>query len=323
MSQRAVRCERIEVVGGGTGLSVWVLTGQQDGPRGLICAGVHGDEFEGPRALQKLAQTMDPGRLKGTLLLVPVVNEGAFYAGTRCHPEDGKNLARVFPGRATGTVSERIAYTFVERLLKGSDFLVDLHSSGNQGRIYPWSGYGLVPGLIEAQRRMAVAFGLELVWGTPPNQGRTLSAAAELGIPSIYVEMPGEGRCHPDDVAQVERGVLNVLRSERMLPAEPDATSVHAKEPLIVETDEQHSATLELHHLAPAGGMFIPSVALGEWVERGDFLGELIDPAGRQLTTIHAEADGIVVRLRTFPVVAEGESLASLFPAPDVYRKKG
>lgn len=314
MSRADKRLERIEVVGGGAAMSVWVLTGASEGPTGLVCAGVHGDEFEGPRALQNLARSLDPAALRGRLYLVPVVNEGAFFAGTRCHPEDGKNLARVFPGDPAGTVSERLAHTFVERLLRGASFLIDVHASGSESRILPWAGYGLNPGLIEAQRAMAIAFGLDIVWGTPVNPGRTLSSAAELGIPSIYVEMPGEGRCASEDVARVEAGVRRVLALMGMC-AEEEARPGPEKHPLVVETTGQDSGTLETHHLAPVAGMFIPAVSLGQWVGKGEPLGTLVDPAGRALQEVQAEEAGLVVRLRTFPVVRAGDSLATVLPA--------
>ncbi|NUQ02230.1 MAG: succinylglutamate desuccinylase/aspartoacylase family protein, partial [Armatimonadetes bacterium] len=182
------------------GADVVVVRGT-DGPTLLAIGAVHGDEYEGPVALARLASELDPGTLRGTLVAIPVLNEPAFYLPARCGP-DGLNLARVFPGRGDGAVTEQIAASLTA-LLARVDALVDLHAAGSYYRLHPWAGYGLHadPAVLATQRRLAIAFGLDFVWGTGLAEGRTLSAAATLGVPAIYVEMTGAGLCRAADVA--------------------------------------------------------------------------------------------------------------------------
>ena len=105
-----------------------VLAGMQSRPRLVCVAGIHGDEPEGMRALMELADELDPTKLKGELVLIPVANPSAFGAGSRVSPLDGLDLNRIFPGRANGSASERLAHALFEQVLSKADFVFALHS---------------------------------------------------------------------------------------------------------------------------------------------------------------------------------------------------
>ena len=93
------------------------------------------------------------------------------------------------------------------------------------------SGYGMVGNseILECQRRMAIAFGGDLVWGTPLFPGRTLSQAEAFQIPAIYTETTGTGGLRRADLVQYKEGVRNVLRCVGMMegafPNRPIASS--------------------------------------------------------------------------------------------------
>ena len=155
------------------------ITGRQSGPHLLILGGVHGDEFEPMVAIRRLAAKVSAAELRGTLTLVPVVNEPAFLCGQRV-AADGLDLARTFPGRADGSITERIAHAAGE-LIRAADYLVDLHTAGTTMDIVPLTGYMLHrnEAILDKRRKMAAAFNLPLVWGTTPDlEGRSLSLAA-------------------------------------------------------------------------------------------------------------------------------------------------
>src|SRR6185312_11124014 len=83
--------------------------GRADGPRLLITGGVHGDEFEPMVAIRQLAALIQPAELKGTITLIPLVNEPAFEVRARCGP-DGLDLARTCPGQPDGSITQQIAW---------------------------------------------------------------------------------------------------------------------------------------------------------------------------------------------------------------------
>lgn len=280
------------------------------GPTLLAIAAVHGDEYEGPAALAQLAASIDPTLLRGTLLLIPVLNEPACFARARCGP-DGQNLARVFPGDPAGSTTAQIAAS-LSALLARCDALVDLHAAGTFYTLHPWAGYAtnVAPAVLAQQRAMAIAFGLDTVWGTPMLPGRSLSAAAELDVPAIYVEMTGSGLCRREDVAADRQGVWQVMQCLGMLPGQcPTAAPPYARES--TDADEGH---LQIDHPSPARGLFHPLVAVWQPVDAGQELGVILTPGGRRLATIPAARAGRVAMLRTAPPVDEGDALAVVVP---------
>jgi len=79
------------------GFSAYIWRGAVDGPVVLVNGATHGDEYEGPTLLRRWAESWRPENLRGTVIFVPVLNEGAFYAGLRSNSADDVNLARAFP----------------------------------------------------------------------------------------------------------------------------------------------------------------------------------------------------------------------------------
>ena len=273
----------------------------------LVTGGVHGDEYEGPVAIQDVFAALDPQAMRGVFLGVPVTNGPAFAAATREGHWDHQNLARIFPGRPDGTLSERIAHAYATYLVPPADLLLDIHSGGNAYAIHPLAGYQIRPGDVgRIQRAAAVAFGLKFVWGTSALPGRSLSAAGDHGVPAIYVEMPGEGRCRPEDRVTTVRGIGNVLAFLGIIE-EPVSSDVS---PDVVETQEEGSGHLQVDHPSPTSGLFVPAVDVWTRVTEGQHLGEVRDPDGRVLAEVTAARNGRVLFLRTLPRVFAGDCLA-------------
>lgn len=275
------------------------VRGAADGPTLLVSAGVHGDEYEGVRAIFETVEALDAGALRGTLLTVPVLNYPAHRAVTRHHPADGANLARQFPGRADGTASERIAHAFSTDFLPHADFYLDLHSGGIRFAMPSMAGYEAAD---PRGRAAAEAFGAPVIWGHPVIEpGRTISAARALGIPFLYTEARGAGRIHPEDLLMMRRGITNLMRHLGMLDGAPEIPAPPRRLHGIGNTDEGVYAA--------AGGFFMPSVALLDSVRAGQPIGRIVDQLGAVLATPVAPADGVVGLLRALPPVDEGDVL--------------
>lgn len=71
------------------------------GPTALLTGGNHGDEYEGPVALSRLAQELRAEDIRGRVIVVPFMNAPAFLAGKRTSPIDAGNLNRSFPAART------------------------------------------------------------------------------------------------------------------------------------------------------------------------------------------------------------------------------
>ena len=286
------------------------IPGTLDGPHLLITGGVHGDEFEGIAAIRKLALSLEIHTLAGRVTLVPVVNEDAFKRGHRC-AEDGLDLARSFPGNPQGTVTERTA-DGLSSLIRSADYYIDLHSGGTTLSVTPLAGYMLHSdtAVLASQRRMARAFNLPVVWGTSPNlEGRTLSVARDAGIPAIYAEYHGSAVCDPEGVESYVHGCLNVLAELGMIQRDRSASRVAH----ILEDDRVDSGHMQIQNPSPCDGYFEPAVRLGDHVMEGQLLGNVTDALGENVVSVAIKERGMVLVLRTFPSVREGDSLAVIF----------
>jgi predicted deacylase len=282
--------------------------GVHDGPHVLISGGVHGDEFEPMAALRLLAGELRRRALRGRVTLVPVANEPAFALGERTGP-DGLDLARTFPGRPDGSVTEQVAHA-LSGLIRTADVYLDLHTGGRRLRVSPFAGYMLhtVPHVLKRQRRLACVFGLPVVWGTDPGlEGRSLSVARDANVPAIYAEFLGGGGCDQRVVAAYLRGCLNVLAD---LGTIGDEVVASQDAPLVVEDARPGSGHMQVQHPAPVDGFFEPAVTLGRWVHKGDLLGTVSDALGHAVVPIAAERTGVVLVLRALPRVVAGDGLA-------------
>jgi predicted deacylase len=287
------------------GMPVVVVRGAQPGRTLVVSAGVHGDEYEGMRAIHLLTEALALRELRGTFVAVPIVNPPAFEAGLRVNPDDRQDMARIFPGDPDGTVTEQLAYALTHRFIRHADLFCDLHSAGQLYTMPPLCGYCLTAEpMLTRQRQAARAFGLPLVWGTPYLPGRSLSVAAEHKVPAIYAEITGEGRCRPADVAAYLRGLRGLLGYLEM--AEPPPAG---PPPRVVEDQSENAGFLQRQLRTPVGGLFEALAAAGDRVAGGQELGVVRDAFGQVRFRAAAPVAGTLVFLRTFARVLPGDPL--------------
>ncbi len=296
--------------------------GRYDGPHLLITAGVHGDEYLPMLAVKELVTRFQFNAellrsLRGTLTLIPVVNRPAFLRGHRCG-EDGKDLARTFPGREDGSPSEQIAFALSERI-RLADFYLDLHTGGSELCVLPLAGYMLHPdtAILEQQRSLAAAFQLPLVWGTSAElPGRSLSVARDFNVPAIYVEYLGAHRELSEVATGAMRGgqpehpliagCMNVMRHLGMLDGPAETSTAQES----IEDWRSESGHIQVCTPAPASGFLTARVQLGQWVERGHVLAEIRSEASPQIHLVSSQQEGKVVVLRDYPRINEGDTVA-------------
>ena len=88
-------------------LPVAVVHGSRPGPTICLSGALHGDELNGVAIVRKLLLTLDPKKISGTVLAVPIVNVFGVISGSRYLP-DRRDLNRSFPGSARGSLAARL-----------------------------------------------------------------------------------------------------------------------------------------------------------------------------------------------------------------------
>src|ERR1700751_3741729 len=143
------------------------VTGARSGPVLFVNAGVHGGEYPAVEAVIRLGKMLDPKKISGTGILMPVLNLPAFRASTPfvC-PIDNVNPNRVFPGDPSGSYSEQMTHALINEFVVHADAYIDLHGGDIPEALVPFvicrSEAGLAgskaPDVAAASKEIAMAF---------------------------------------------------------------------------------------------------------------------------------------------------------------------
>jgi N-alpha-acetyl-L-2,4-diaminobutyrate deacetylase len=197
-----------------------------EGPTALLTGGNHGDEYEGPIALLKLANDLKPAKVSGRVIIVPAMNYPAFRAARRTSPIDAGNLNRIFPGRPDGSVTEKIADYFQRFLLPLADIVLDFHAGGRTLDFLPFAAAHELPDKEQESRCVAAMEAFNAPYSMKLLEldavGMYDTAAEELGKIFVSTELGGGGSASARSVRIADRGVRNVLIHAGILEGEID-----------------------------------------------------------------------------------------------------
>lgn len=283
-------------------LPLIAVTGASRGPTFVVTGGVHGDEYEGPQAIWRMAQDLTPTSLCGTLLMLPICNPWAYAEALRATPAsiDGLNLARVFPGDAAGPPTLRLANALFDFVMRIHPALVlDLHSGGVRYRFLPVVGYRAGLGDDERARAASRAFGLPNLWELKDHPGTFNSETARRGVLTVGVEMSGMGGCLDEDVDANCQGILNLMRWLGMLR---DRAAPQMQGPFWQTTQVA----------APADGFAVLERAVGQPVDAGQTVAGVVSPLGEHRVDAVAPHRGRVWVTRHVRKISEGEMICTI-----------
>lgn len=301
-------------------LPMTVIHGRHAGPVLTLTAGIHGDEFPAMSALQQLAQTIRPDTLHGTLILVHLANIEGFH-GRRIalSPVDEKNLNRVFPGRADGTLTEQIAYFMTEQIISKTDYLLDIHSGSANQTLLPhvYSPVMHQAPLDEKTLAFAKSLGVPqivLYDERPHDPAHSISypnTAQTRGKPGLTLEVGQLGQRSAEDSALILQACLNAMRHLEMLDASAvngsamdTATESHKLKPVFYRKLVAVRSTVT--------GIFYPLVKVGDAVASGQAVGRVENYFGQPLETLYAPVAGTVLMQKETPPIRQGESTTDI-----------
>lgn len=292
-----------------TAIPVTTITGARPGPVLALVAGNHGYEYPPILALQRLKARLDPRQLAGAVIMVHVANLPSFLGRTvYFSPVDGKNLNRAYPGRADGTVCERIARIITTEVIEKADYLLDLHCGDGNESLRPYV-YQAVTGesrMDDAIARLALAFGIDhiiLDRNRPTDPAHSIycsTTAITRGKPAVTIESGYLGTTDEECVEQIVSGVCGVMREIGMTAGGPSPVA----RPVYLDPVEVLSS--------PATGILYPRVERGQEVEAGAGLAEITDFFGARLAEVRAPFAGIVLYVVATPPITQGQPVACI-----------
>lgn len=299
-----------------TRIPVSVIHGSQPGPVLALVAGTHGSEVAPILALHHLRRDVNPAELRGTLILVHIANLPSYLRRTIYYnPWDGKNLNRVYPGKADGTVTERIAHAITTEVIGRADYLVDMHSGdGNENLLAYnyWNKLGLDARADSIGREMAQAWGN---YGIVVDTARPRDPAASVytqntahlrGKPSITTENGFLGTPDPEMIWANYQGAFRLMRYLKMLDG---PVELNERPVWFVRTEVLTS---------PATGVWMPAVEVGQYVAEGTLLGYVTDFFGDRIAEVRAPFAGVAMYIVETPAMSRGEPVSMVgVPAND------
>ena len=299
------------------------VAGAKAGPVLFVNAGVHGGEYPAVEAVIRLGKTLDPKKISGTVILMPVLNLPAFRARTPfvC-PVDNVNPNRVFPGDPHGSYSEQMTHALINEFVVYTDAYVDLHGGDIPEALVPFVICRSEAGLADSKARdvatrskgIAMAFGLPYVLTVSkpvqPSKGlSSYAAAAERGVPAILAEAGGVGQMQEDAVELLVHGVINVMRHLGMVGGD------HPHLNPLPNKGEEGSATVLTKFewvYTKSRGVWCPKVAAGDFVNEGEQIGTVGDLFGDTLEKIISPVNGVILFLTINPSVLENGLLMGI-----------
>lgn len=284
-------------------MSIHVVHGKKPGPVLFVSAAIHGDEVIGVEIVRRLLRSPNLDRMAGTLLAVPIVNTFGFLNQSRYLP-DRRDLNRVFPGSAGGSLASRLAHLFLNEVVARSDFGIDLHSAAIQRTNLPQ--VRIAPGSKRLQD-MASVFGAPVILTSKLRDGSLRLAAGQAGVDMLLYEA-GEGLRFDEYAART--GVLGILRVMHELGM---ISGKGIPKPRVRPALCQKSYWLR----APAGGLLRMFKQAGDQVATGDVIGMISDPFGENETEIVVADGGIIVGRSNLPVINEGDALFHIAELPN------
>jgi predicted deacylase len=276
--------------------------GEAAGPLLCVSAGVHVNEVSSIEAAIRLQALFDPERMRGSVSIMPIVNQPALFQYTEYNcPIDGKNINFSFPGRADGTFSEALCDALVNDWCANAACYADLHGGDLRESVSNFVMFQRSDDteLQRAARDLALCFDADLVVGLPQSllaePGRPPTGFARNGRLAVMSEAGANGIIDEESVAYHVDGVLRIARQLGIIEEAP--------------SDYRRARTLCSDYLwvtTPSDGQFYAEVEPAERVARGQRLGTVRDFFGNPRGEIVAPATGIVLWRMTHPTLKQG-----------------
>ncbi len=269
---------------------VLVNNGAKPGPTLCLTAAVHGDELNGIEMVRRVMHDLDPARMSGAVIGVPIVNVQGFRRGSRYLP-DRRDLNRYFPGNPNGSAASRIAHSFFANVIQHCDALIDIHTGSFERANLPQIRADLRnPDVVT----LTQGFGSMVILHSTPATGTLRYAATRAGIPTVTLEAGGPSELELNEVKLGVKGIETLVYTLGMVK----------KMRLWGEPEPVYYRSSWVR--ADNGGILLANVILGSTVRKGDLLGTITDPMNNARTELRSPYAGRIIGMARNQVVMPG-----------------
>ncbi len=273
------------------------LAGKKKGKRICIVSGTHGDELEGQYVCFKIQELLAKEEWNGTVDIYPCLNPMGMDSINRKVPIFDLDMNRIFPGNPKGSMIEFMVSQIMADIV-GADLVIDIHASNIYLREIPQIRIN------ELQKETLLPMGkwlnMDYIWvhgASTVLEGTLAYALNTRQTPTLVVEMGVGMRITKAYGDQLCQGILNAMAQLGMLTDK----SIPVRQPIISTDGNVHFLN------AKSAGLFLPLVSHDHRVQKGDCIGQIVDPLNGVVTCdVQAPCDGLLFTLREYPNVSEG-----------------
>ncbi len=269
---------------------VLAINGKHPGETLCLTAAIHGDELNGIEIVRRVVYDIDPEKLHGQIIGIPIVNLQGFQRGSR-YLVDRRDLNRFFPGKKGGNLASRIAYSLFNEVVTHCDVLIDLHTGSLRRTNLPQLRANMTnPDVV----KFTEDFDDMVVVHSAGSPGMLRKAAEKIGIPALTLEVGESLRLQNE---QVESGVrsINSLMDRRKMYSRyftwGDPQPIYYK-----------SSWIRVEQ----GGILFSKTKLGATVKKEQVLGIVTDPITNELSEIKSPTSGRIIGMAVNQVVMPG-----------------
>ena len=286
-----------------TNLPIRVIRGRKDGPIVFISAAIHGDELNGIEIIRRIRKLNILNKLKGTLILVPIVNVYGIMNLSRYLP-DRRDLNRSFPGSIKGSLASRVAKIFFDEIVSRCDLGIDLHTASIHKSNLPQVRTNIDN---EYTFKLAKSFEAPVILHSELRDGSLRSVAQDSGIPILLYEAGEALRFDEVCIRIGVKGIINVLREINMLPT---VSRKILKTPIIT----RNSNWIRTNE----SGMLRTIKALGDLVKMDEIIAFIDEPLGDDSFPIRSPFDGVIIGKSEIPLIQEGDAVFHIAKLKDL-----
>lgn len=287
-------------------LPIRVIRGKKDGPTIFISAAIHGDELNGIEIIRRFRKLSILKRLKGTVVLIPIVNIYGVMTLSRYMP-DRRDLNRSFPGTKKGSLASRVAKVFFDEIVSKCDFGLDLHTASIHKSNLPQIRTNLDN---KFTYNLAKIFEAPVVLHSELRDGSLRAEAQEKEIPVLLYEAGEALRFDETSIRIGVKGIVNILRELDMLPIVNRKRKY--KIPIVARSSQWIRST--------ESGIIRTIKALGDIVKEDEIIAYVDEPLGDESFEIKATFDGVIIGKSEIPLIQEGDAIFHIAKLKDLER---
>jgi len=274
-----------------------IVRGLSKGPIVGLTAALHGNELNGISTIFKLIDEIDPTKLSGTLVLVPITNVPGYLMNQRLF-SDNVDLNRIMPGKLNGATSDIYAHFLITKIIRKFDFLLDLHTASH-GRVNSLYVRANIDN--EQTRTLAYLQNPQIIVKKSEESGTLRAWANDNGIPAITIEIGNPNAFQPMLVDETLDGIINTLIYLKMLEG-------NVKDMITNATICDSSYWIR----SKKGGIVDVIPLLASQIKKGDLVAKVYDVFGYVKEEIFADDTGIVIGKNVRPNCDAGNRILHL-----------